>query len=462
MRLMSVVSWSLLALASLACSGGNDQGAGSGGLGGSGSSTGPNGSQLGGANSAVGSASGVAVGGNSGNVGGAVTQGGSVTGPFAVPTMTITVDNGAAIVRDSYVTASVSIDGKGSFSNYMGTAGIRGRGNSTWLWYPKKPYRIKLDTESEILGLKSNKDWVLLANYRDPTFLMNAFAFEMADWMGLPYTNHSRFVEVTLNGNDIGLYQLTEQIEQGASRVAVPDVGGLLLSLDEDDGPAVMPNATDNFSSTKFDLPVCVKYPTKQTAAQLGVIKNDFAKVEEAIAAANYDSLATLLDIPSLIDFLILQEVTYNVELVTPRSMYLHRSPGGRFVMGPVWDFDGGFDFDWTFMETSHDYFAEQELVMGTDPAQSESISPFFVGMFKNPRFVTEFKDRWATIKGTLLQHCWAVMENDAASISEALDRNATRWPIGKDHRTETARMKQWLETRVNQLETVISSYPAL
>jgi hypothetical protein len=52
-------------------------------------------------------------------------------------------------------------------------------------------------------------------------------------------------------------------------------------------------------------------------------------------------------------------------------------------------------------------------------------------------------------------------METDAASLSDALDRNATRWPIGKDHRTETARMKQWLEGRITKLETVISAYPA-
>jgi hypothetical protein len=81
--------------------------------------------------------------------------------------------------------------------------------------------------------------------------------------------------------------------------------------------------------------------------------------------------------------------------------------------------------------------------------------------MFKNQRFVTEFKARWAAIKGTLLSHCWGVMENDAACIADALDRNATRWPIGKDHRAETARMKQWLEARMPTLDTVINAYPA-
>jgi spore coat protein CotH len=321
--------------------------------------------------------------------------------------------------------------------------------------------RIKLNASSEIVGLKADKDWVLLANYRDPTFSMNAFAFEVANWMGLPYSNHSRFVEVTLNGDYIGLYQLTEQVEQSTNRVAVADDGGILLSLDADDGPVAVPNAGDNFTSTRYKLPVCVKYPESQTAAQLAAIKDDFAKVEDAIAAFNYDTLATLLSIPSLIDFLLLQEVTHNVELATPRSMYMHKNPGGVYVTGPAWDFDGGFDFNWTNMETSHDYFAQQELVMGTDPTRNQAISAFFLGMFKNQRFVAEYKARWAAIKGNVLSSCWGVMENDAASLASALDRNATRWPIGKDHRAETARMKQWLEARMTKLDSVINAYPA-
>src|SRR5512133_32844 len=175
--------------------------------------------------------------------------------PTVVPTIKIDVANGAAITsKDESVPCTLTIDGQGSFADYSGTASIRGRGNSTWLWYEKKPYRIELDQKSQILGLKEDKDWVLLANYRDPTFLMNAFAFELADWMGLPYTNHSRFVEVTLNGDYIGLYQLTEQIEQGTNRVAVSDAGGLLLSLDEDDGPIAVPDATNNFASLVYEL----------------------------------------------------------------------------------------------------------------------------------------------------------------------------------------------------------------
>ena len=154
---------------------------------------------------------------------------------YQVAQLTINTENAAPIMgkdKKDYVNCNFIIDSEIEEWDYNGTGRIRGRGNSTWLWYPKKPYRIKLDKKSEILGLATEKDWVLLANYRDPTHMMNTFTFIAGEKLGLPYTNHSRYVEVTLNGEYIGLYQLTEQVEQGSSRVAVDDEQGMLISLD--------------------------------------------------------------------------------------------------------------------------------------------------------------------------------------------------------------------------------------
>ncbi len=283
---------------------------------------------------------------------------------YEVFEMKIQVEENATIIskdKADYLNCSIVINGNGIYDNYQGTARIRGRGNSSWLWYDKKPYRVKLDESSRILGLKKNKDWVLLANYRDPTNLMNAFGFEVADWLGLPFTNHTRFVEITLNGDFIGLYQLTEQIEQGSSRVDIDDDEGWLISLDADDGPYYNPDATDNFWSTVFKMPVCVKHPKDPTDDQLSEIKSDFAKLEKAIRYTNYQSVAALMDIPSFINYMILQELVYNVEISAPRSVYLFKNKGGKYVMGPVWDLDGGFDFDWDSMYTGHNFFNEQE-----------------------------------------------------------------------------------------------------
>ena len=390
----------------------------------------------------------------------------TVSQVYNVFEMDIQVENNVQIIskeKEDYLNCTVYLDGKDIYEDYSGTARIRGRGNSTWFWYDKKPYRIKLDEKSEILGLKSNSDWVLLANYRDPTNLMNAFGFEVAQWLGLPYTNHSRYVELTLNGEYIGLYQLTEQIEQGANRVAVHETDGVLLSLDLDDGPSLSPNNLDNFWSTVFRLPVCVKHPKNIGNEQLSDIQEDFAKLEKAIKEFNYDSVEVLLDIPSFIDFLILQELVYNVEIDAPRSTYIHKDIGGKYVMGPVWDFDAGFDFDWGTMMTGHNYFNAQELVLGTDPANHRGgyrISDFFTKLFRNKQFVEEYKNRWNEIKDELLEHAWAEMEKYILHLDDAMQRDFERWPIDRNYNTEINRMKSWLTERVAFLTTVINNYP--
>ena len=242
---------------------------------------------------------------------------------YQVAQLTINTENGAPVIskdKKDYVNCTLMIDSEKEEWDYTGPGRIRGRGNSTWLWYPKKPYRIKLDKKSEILGLATEKDWVLLANYRDPTHMMNTFTFIIGEKLGLPYTNHSRYVEVTLNGEYIGLYQLTEQVEQGSSRVAVDDEQGMLISLDADDGPELNPNGGDNFWSTVYRMPICVKHPEDATVTQLKGVQDDFARLEQSIHDSDYETTARLMNIASFIDYMIIQELVYNCLLYTSPS----------------------------------------------------------------------------------------------------------------------------------------------
>lgn len=367
--------------------------------------------------------------------------------------------------KEHYVNFTMTIDSENDEWDYEGTGRIRGRGNSTWLWYPKKPYRMKLDEKASILGLAEEKDWVLLANYRDPTHLMNTFVFTAGNELGLPYTNHSRFVEVTLNGEYIGLYQLTEQVEQGKTRVNVADEGGLLISLDKDDGPELAPNESDNFWSEVYRMPICVKHPEDQSKEQLNAIKDEFALLEQAIKNHDYDATAKLMDMKSFIDYMLLQELVYNVEVDAPRSIYMHKDKDGKWFMGPLWDFDAGFDFDWSTMYTGHNYFMSyKELVLGTDPANrigGYQVPKFFVDLFKNKRFVSEYKARWKEVKEWVMPVFWETTALYAEQAKEAMKRDLSKWPIDKIYSAEIKQMKNWLEARCNYLDTVIQNYPA-
>ena len=151
--------------------------------------------------------------------------------PYKVFQLYITTKDGQDITsKETYTDAHLSLNAQESFTSYSANIQMRGRGNSSFLWYDKKPYRIKLNDKHKVLGLDKAKSWVLLANYRDVTDIMNTFVFEMGRGLGLPYTNHTRYVELFLNGDYKGIYQLTEQIQQNKNRVAVSDEHGILIA----------------------------------------------------------------------------------------------------------------------------------------------------------------------------------------------------------------------------------------
>lgn len=411
------------------------------------------------------------------------------TGPGAAHTvavMNITTENGAPIKgkeKEDYVNCTINVDHPDDKWDYEGTGRIRGRGNSTWLWYDKKPYRIKLDEKASIVGLAAEKDWVLLANFRDPTHMMNTFVFELGHVMGLPYTNHSRFMEVNLNGEYIGLYQLTEQIEQGKNRVAVDDMEGILIALDADDGPYYSPDSGDNFYSDIYGMPVCVKFPEDTDVSD---IRSELAKLESAILSirrskgdeaaikAGMDKVRELLDVQSFIDYLIIQELIYNVELAAPRSMYMHKDKGGKWVMGPLWDFDAGFDFDWGTMYDGHNYFdSYRKLMLGKDPIHHNGgnggVPEFFTDIFRSDEFCEEFIARWKEISPLIMTEVWDNTEKYITAAEDAMIRNSERWPIyfpsdswpedEIDFEEEIDNLYVWLTERIDYLTPIFNKY---
>ena len=75
----------------------------------------------------------------------------------------------------------------GAANNLEGASleAIKGRGNFTWT-LEKKPYQIKFDSSTPVLGMPTAKTWILLANHADPSLLRNKVAYDLAAEFGLP------------------------------------------------------------------------------------------------------------------------------------------------------------------------------------------------------------------------------------------------------------------------------------
>ena len=397
---------------------------------------------------------------------------------YALAQIDITTDGGVAVdskESEDYRPCTVKIDGNDFFSDLEARGKIRGRGNSTWDWYPKKPYRIKLDESQPVLGMKKNRDWVLLADYRDVTHMMNNVGFTLAHELGIPSTNHSRYATVTLNGEYLGLYMVTEQVEEGGHRVKLDSNEGLLLALDINDGPGDEPYATNNFWSEGFGMAVAVKYPDDATEEQRDRAKAEFAALEEAIDNLDWEKIQSLLDVESMINYILVQEIICNVELdnnPSLRSGYIHRyDDSSKWVMGPVWDCDGGFDYNWDDMYDSwgmgHTFFESyRDLIFGSDPfnhrgAYGSTASDFFCRLFGIPEFVEMLQQKWDSIIDTLPDTLEEHLASTEEVIGDAAQEDMDLWGITNyTHSREFLNLINWLSQRFSYLDQVVRNYP--
>ena len=101
---------------------------------------------------------------------------------------------------------------------------MSGRGNGTWGTNNKKnPYNIKLATSTKLLGMPKAKKWCLLANAGDGTLVKNQLTYDFADYIGIKYQTHCKPVDLYVNQQYYGSYDLAEKAEIKSNRVNITD-----------------------------------------------------------------------------------------------------------------------------------------------------------------------------------------------------------------------------------------------
>ena len=126
---------------------------------------------------------------------------------------------------------------------------VKGRGNSTWA-ADKKPFNIKFEKKTDLLGMGKAKKWSLLANHFDYSLLRNSVAFDLAAAFGLPFPPAYRMVDLYANGEYQGNYLIVESVEVGENRVEIED----LEDANEEANPGTDVEAAPLKSETLYGL----------------------------------------------------------------------------------------------------------------------------------------------------------------------------------------------------------------
>ena len=334
----------------------------------------------------------------------------------------------------------------GSINLETTTSMTRLRGNTSQD-YPKKPFAVKLADDAEILGMKAHKRWVLLANWKDKSLIRNHIAFGIAQKFAetfsdsTPWQVHGEFVEVVYNGVHIGNYYLCEQIKDGENRLNITkykaknftgDWTAFSYLLESDDYYDEAAKFTTNHS-----IPFMFKDDVDANNVILKAAKSMILDIEDKIykgykgtSATGFEDAYKKFDLPSMIDQLLIYEMTMNAEFRHPKSLYTYidhtgnaetNPKYGKLCAGPVWDFDfetfptlgeswvevSDRDYNKSILATPSLLKTRNINANGYSSPTNGSDSPFmwYPLLIKDPVFTKMAVERWNEIQDDLLAY---------------------------------------------------------
>ena len=368
----------------------------------------------------------------------------------------INTEGGSPIIsKEEYLNTKLTIDGQYKYENRTfelnQKARIKGRGNSTWNW-PKKPYKIKLDTKETLLSDKDplsrllpEKDWVLLSDYQDGVHLLNNVAFTVGRMLEMSFTNTIIPVELTLNGDYLGLYGLTEQVEVKKNRVNVGKTG-ILLELDQ------YFDEEWQFRSKVYNLPVMVKDPGLDSETELDLIESEWNNFELLVVNEDFpnNNYLDYIDIESIAKYFIVNMLTSNEEINHPKSTYIHKELGGKYTMGPIWDFDWAYGF-----ESTGQHFVNPNKGLFWLNSNSSGTTFFERLILTDPKIKLLIKDYWSDFLNNHLEDLMAYINEQTFIMKGAKKRNLELW--NRSLVTDENVMKQWIENRISFMNSFIN-----
>lgn len=284
----------------------------------------------------------------------------------AFPTISVEVTPEMWEDRETWFTGAVSIRGheQEAYNFDYQVADIRGRGNSTWNGRPgnrtardKRPIRFRFPEMQSIMGSDYEaRTWILLANHLDQSLLRlrTEAAFYLGRHLtGLNWTPSSQFVHLYVNGEYMGVYQLTDE------RDIYPMTTGRLSHIQVNTDPALAEfvierddRANRNDERRYYDyvqvfgVVYDIRFPSGsgfRSEAQGRYVYDFLSNVSLAIRSGDWGQMQECVDIEAFIDFFIVQELIKNQDIgfSSVFMQILNQEDGGRrLVMGPLWDFD--------------------------------------------------------------------------------------------------------------------------
>lgn len=384
--------------------------------------------------------------------------------------------------KDDKVNSTVHIisDGGTSLLSKKDTE-CKGRGNASWN-FPKKPMRLKFPKKQTVLpdAPAKCKKWTLINNYGDKSLMRNKIAFHMSRGIGLSYTPYCQFVDLIFNGEYQGCYQLCDQVEVNPGRVEITEMtpddiegealtGGYFIEID------AYANQEASWFESLRGIPVTIKSPDEDeiTPEQSAYIKDYFNKFETAVFTYGFTSETTgyrkYLNLDSFLQYFIVGELDGNTDYFW--SIYMSKERGEeKFVVGPVWDVDLGFDNDYrTYPIANKTDFIYRSGGSVASSAVKRLVDRILVSDTKaRERLKYLWSDARVNRHYNPTYYC-KLVDRYAEQLAQSQELNFKRWNIlgeyvhmnpavSGSYEGEVQRVKDYLNERFAQLDRIIGT----
>lgn len=381
---------------------------------------------------------------------------------------------------NNYIKGIVSIISNGGHAIFKDSLEIRGRGNGSWT-FPKKPYKMKLSHKAKPLGMKAKaKKWTLINNYGDKTMLRNLLAMETSRCLDMEYTPQGKLVDVMLNGEYKGTYQLFDQIEVGKNRIDIEELTPSIVSGDDLTGGYhieidAYAEGAEKFVSKKQGLTISLKYPDSEdiNIFQRNYIINAFNEMETRLFSGIYTSQTfgyrACFDVKSFVKHFLIGELSGNTDTYWSVHMYKKRNDP-KFYTGPAWDFDLAYENDGRThpISTIANY-----LCFSTKSSCVDGMRPFVTRIVRDcPEELSDYWSKARNENNLTKEHLFEFIDSLRDEIYESQKWNFKRWKILDkkvqqnfqalgNYDAEVDFMKNWLADRITWMDNKVKLKPS-
>jgi len=358
-------------------------------------------------------------------------------------------------------------------------------------WAGKRPFRLRFADQRDTTRPQNDfirpilnsgfaaREWTFIANQSDKSLLRNYSAYYLARLLdGMPFAPNAQLVNVymaatrrtTHSGESVtvnnpgpyqgeyvfqGVYQMSDQLNQ-------PQAGRVNITVNED--PTVSEflfemcfhelfrwrNPNHYTSRPGWPRPhVIINYLMgggmerpfmieagggEDVDGEPNVVTVQYAQrflqnVDGAIRSQNFARLSQWIDIPSFIDFYLVQELYKNVDINTSSVRFTIRGQGEnrRLYAGPVWDFDIAAG-NAVYMNYHHYNFHGN----GYRPTGTwvTTRSPWFGNFMATPEVRGLVRARWSEIQHREVRQMLDHIDEKSDIFENCFNRNFERWQI--------------------------------